>query len=102
RPHRRRTAPRRGSPTRSANAREAREASASCAHGFAGLGAPLLDQPDHARSGLLDRQLRDLDHRAAEPAVDGLGRFELVVDLDELRVLAVVAAEAPGALRPDL
>ena len=34
--------------------------------------ASLLDRPDHALRGLLDRELGDVDHRAAEPPVDRL------------------------------
>ena len=42
--------------------------------------------------GLLDRQLGDVDHRAAEPAVQLRGLLELLVDLHQLRVLAVARA----------
>jgi len=50
---------------------------------------------------LLDRQLGDVDHGAAELAVELLRLLELVVDLGELGVLAVAARRAhrphPGA-----
>src|SRR5205809_8044532 len=64
--------------------------------------APALDEPDDAGRGLLDREIRDLDHRAAEPPLDVLGLLELGVDLEQLRVCPLVAAEPCGPLAPDL
>ena len=51
---------------------------------------------------LLDRQVGDLDHGAAEPAVHALGLLELLVDLEQLGVVALAAAEAPRPLLADL
>ena len=48
--------------------------------------APLHDEADDARGGLLDRELRDVEHRATEPAVDCRGLLQLVVDLRNLGV----------------
>src|SRR5206468_11089377 len=50
-----------------------------------GLGPALLDHPEHAVRGLLDRELRDVDHRAAELAVELRRLLELLVDLDQDR-----------------
>src|SRR5919199_6562650 len=63
--------------------------------------APLLDERDDAVGDLLDREFADLDHGAPETPVD-LGRVvELVVDLDEVRVLPV-ASHPADALLADL
>src|SRR5262249_20455926 len=95
--------PPRGFPTTSSSARGELGASASCGREpGTGLGPALLDQPDHAGRGLLDRELGNLDHRAAKPPVDRLRRLELVVDLDELCVAAVVRAQTTYPLLPDL
>ena len=59
---------------------------------------PLLDDAQDAVRRLLDRELGDVDHGAAEPAVELLGLLELVVDLGELGVLPVAAGRAH---RPD-
>src|SRR5512133_4097738 len=77
-------------------------ASASYGRGGRAGRASLFDQPDHASRGLLDREVRDLDHRAAQPSVNRFCSLELVVDGDELRVPAVVAAEPPRPLLADL
>src|SRR6185437_7382466 len=51
-----------------------------------GCTLPLLDQLDHPRGGLLDRELSDVQDGTTEPAVDRVGVLQLVVDLDQLRV----------------
>src|SRR5947207_6886942 len=66
------------------------------------LGLSLLDQADHPRGGLLDRELRRVDHRAPELALDGLRVLELLVDLEQLRVAVVRAAHAARAGLADL
>src|SRR6185437_2672876 len=67
-----------------------------------GLGPAAFDEPDHAGCGLLDRELGDLDHRAAEPAVERLGLLELRVDLEKLRIGPLVTAQASRSLATDL
>src|SRR3954447_17572562 len=66
------------------------------------LRAPPLDEPDDAGRGLLDREIGDLDHRAAESPLDVLGLLELGVDLEQLGVGPLVPAEAGRPLAPDL
>src|SRR5215211_6280565 len=66
------------------------------------LGLPPLDELDDPGRRLLDRQVRHLDHRAAELPVDVRRVVQLLVDLDQRRVLAVAAAEPPRALLTDL
>src|SRR4051795_10558209 len=48
--------------------------------------APFLHELRAAGGALLDRQAADIDHRAAEPAVQLLGRVQLLVDLAQIRV----------------
>ncbi len=59
------------------------------------FGLPLLDEADHPRGGLLDRELGRVDHRAAEAPLHRGRVVELVVDLEQLRVLVVPPAHAP-------
>src|SRR5205814_2445380 len=66
------------------------------------LRAPPLDEPDRAGRGLFDREVGDLDHGAAEPALDRFRLLELGVDLEQLGVGALVPAEPGRALAPDL
>src|SRR5918997_4936830 len=65
-------------------------------------GLTALDERDDPRRRLLDRELRDLDHGAAEPTVELLGLLELVVDLDQLVVAPVVPPEPLRAVGSDL
>src|SRR4051794_20944208 len=90
---------RRGPCTRRPNANEGRAALGS--NRRPRLFPSPLDDPDDAMRDLLDGELADLDHRATEPALHLLGVVELLVDLDEARVLAV-AAHPADALAADL
>src|SRR5919204_2270387 len=94
---RRRASRARAAPTRAPTARAAPPASASL-----GVRLPLLDELDDSRGGLLDRQLRDVEHGAAEPAVDRARVLELLVDLDQLRVRPGRRAHVADAFLPDL
>src|SRR5207248_1039585 len=87
--------------TRSSTATTGPSASASRGLLRRGLGPALLDDADDPVRRLFDRQLGDLDHRAAEPAVDRLGVLELLVDLEQLRVVPGGADVAHAGL-PDL
>src|SRR5206468_7575934 len=79
---RRRSRRRAGSPTTAPSGGAVRAPSPSRVRG---LGPALLDDPEHAVRGLLDRELRDVDHRAAELAVELRRLLELLVDLDQDR-----------------
>src|SRR5581483_10774438 len=83
------------------SARRERAASASRAGGHSRAVAALGDDADDSMRDLLDRELAHLDHRAAQPAVHLAGVLELVVDLDQARVLPVTAHPA-DALAADL
>src|SRR6516162_5600018 len=60
-----------------------------------------LDRPDDAERDLLDRELRDVDHRTAEALVDRRRVLEVLVDLVEVGIAAVTAHE-DDSLAPDL
>src|SRR5207249_421814 len=66
------------------------------------LRPPLLDDPDHALRGLLDRELRDLDHRTTQAPVDRSRLLQLLVDLEQLRVGLRGGAEVADPRLPDL
>src|SRR5829696_10173808 len=102
--HRRRRRRTPGSATKAPSAKEERVSSESGRRLLLGarLGAASLDEPDHPGRSLLDREVGDLDHRAAEPSVDRLGLLQLAVDLQKLGVGALIAAEPAGALLANL
>ena len=68
--------------------RSRRPSGCSACAGLPERPAALLDQLGTARGALLDRQPRDVDHRAAEPLVQLLGRLQLLVDLRQVGVPA--------------
>src|SRR3954465_6594715 len=58
--------------------------------------APFLHELSAAGGALLDRQAADVDHRAAEPAVELLRGVQPLVDLPQTRV----PCAGPGGDRP--
>src|ERR1700704_1688750 len=106
---RRATRSRSGSTARRRRSRRRRSApttwpSSGAAHGPSRFsrGLALLDDAQHAMRRLLDRELRDVDDRTAQASVQLLGHLELVVDLLQLRVLAVARTHRPHPGAADL
>src|SRR3954464_9885530 len=68
----------------------------------AALALSVGDELDHAHRRLLDREVRYVEHRATEAAVDGARLVELLVDVQQARVALVRPSHRRDAVRPDL
>ena len=64
--------------------------------------AAALHESDHPLRGLLDRELGDVDHRAAEPPVDGCCLVQLLVDLYQAGVGLLAGTHQPGPFAADV